>query len=47
MTEATIGTVQSVVEAILFFVPLLFFVVLLVRGSRRKKGVADNEDSDR
>lgn len=47
MTEATIGTVQSVVEAILFVVPLLFFVILLVWGSLRKKGVADNEDSDR
>lgn len=44
MTEATIGTVQSVIEAILFVVPLLFFVVILVRGSRRKKGVADSED---
>lgn len=45
MTEATSGTVQSLVEAILFFVPLLLFVIILVRGSRRKKGVADEEDS--
>lgn len=45
MTEATIGTVQSLIEAILFVVPLLLFVIILVRGSRRKKGVADKEDS--
>ena len=47
MTEATIGTVQSLVEAILFFGPLLFFVLVLVRGSLRKSGVAGSEDPDR
>lgn len=46
MTE-TIATVKSLVEAAVFVVPLLFFVVVLVRGSRKKKGVADSEDSDR
>lgn len=43
---ATIATVQSLVEAALFVVPFLFFVVVLVRGSRKKKVVADNADPD-
>lgn len=46
----TLATVQSVLEALLFFVPLLFFLVLLVRGSRRKHGDdgdADTDESDR
>lgn len=38
-----LATVQSVLEALLFFVPLLFFLVILVRGSRRKHGGGDGD----
>lgn len=40
-------TVQSFVEAIVFFVPLLFFVAVMVRGSRRKRGEAHDDQSER
>lgn len=38
-----LATVQSLLEAVLFFVPLLFFLVILVRGSRRKHGGDDGD----
>lgn len=38
-----LATVQSLLEALLFFVPLLFFLVILVRGSRRKHGSDDGD----
>ena len=50
-TMPTLATVQSLVEAVVFFVPLSVFLVILVRGSRRKSGDdgsgADNDHSDR
>ena len=30
------ATVQAVIEGLAFFVPLLFFVIILIRGSRSR-----------
>lgn len=42
-----LASLQSLVEAAAYFAPLVFFVVVLVRGSRAKKDGADHDDSDR
>lgn len=41
----TLATTQSLIEALVFFVPLTFFLVILVRGSRRRNDDADNDKS--
>jgi len=36
MMVAVSGTVQAIVEGLAFFGPLLFFVMILIRGSRSR-----------
>ena len=40
-----LATAQSVIEALVFFVPLTFFMVILVRGSRKRDDDADKDKS--
>jgi len=39
------GTVQAVVKGLAFFGPLLFFVIILIRGSRSRPP-PDDDGSD-